>query len=232
MSSPDALSTTSDEVQVLLTILQQYDRTGTLFARWSVRRKTDRDLLSVQMQGAASIGYEFIAGMTRAFPFRVLGPFLVNDCLEFEVLDKVLPHDTEERLPRAAVFGPAPARKRKNPDSLAAAREALVAEIREYNSVAVKLAKVNLGEDAHGVWMEMELEGVERVNLCFMHTSMVLDALENVKSLSLQNRETGPVVVVREYGAEERRIATSWDVVMSYKRTGTFAAVRRRVSFA
>ena len=99
MSTPDPASSTSHEIQVLLTILQQYDRTGTLFARWSVRRKTDRDLLSVQLHSTATIGYEFVAGMTRAFPFRILGPFLVQDCLEFEVLDKVLPHDTDERMP-------------------------------------------------------------------------------------------------------------------------------------
>ena len=232
MSTPDPASSTSHEIQVLLTILQQYDRTGTLFARWSVRRKTDRDLLSVQLHSAATIGYEFVAGMTRAFPFRILGPFLVQDCLEFEVLDKVLPHDTDERLPNAAIFGPPPERKRKAPDVLSAAREALLHEIHEYNSPGVKAGNAAVGEDAHGVWLEVTIDSTERVNLCFMHTAMVLDALENVKSLSLQVREAGPVLVLREYGGEERRIATSWEVVSSYKRTGTFAAVRRRVSFA
>lgn len=232
MSFSENAPPASDEIQVLLTILQQYDRTGTLFARWSVRRKSDRDLLSVQLHSTATIGFDFVAGMTRAFPFRILGPFLVQDCLEFEVLDKVLPHDTEERLPNAAIFGPPQERKRKPPDVLSAAREAVMNEIHEYNTPGVKAGHAATGEDAHGVWLEVTIDSTERVNLCFMHTAMVLDAFENVKSLSLQVREAGPVLVLREYGSEERRIATSWDVVLSYKRTGTFAAVRRRVSFA
>tara|TARA_B100002051_G_C16721655_1_gene632813 strand:+ start:1416 stop:2102 length:687 start_codon:yes stop_codon:yes gene_type:complete len=221
----------SDEVNVLLTILHQYDRLRTLFARWSVRRKTDRDLLSVQMHPTASIGSEFVAAMMRAFPFRVLGPFLVHDCLEFEILDRTLPHDTEERLPDAALFG-APARKRKDPDTLAGARRALLEELAEHNTAGVKVASVVDGQDANGVWMEMAIESTERVNLSFLQTSMLLDACENVKSLTLHLREGKPVLVLREYGAEERRILTSWEVVVAYKRGGCFAAVRRKVQFA
>lgn len=87
------------------------------------------------------------------------------------------------------------------------------------------------GLDANGVWVECELHAANRTNLSFMHTAMVLDACENVKTLVLELRST-PTLVLREYAEDERRISTGWDLVFAYKREGSFQALRRTTRFA
>ena len=222
--------TCSIEAGTLLAILQQYDKLRVVFDRWSVRRKSDRDVLSIVLKPGGALGHEFMSALIRAFPFRIVGPFLCNGSLDIEILDRGLPHDAAETPPEISIFG-APERKRKRNDKLGAARAALAHEAAAVNGTTSAFAAVRDGLDASGVWVECELHAAERTNLCFMHTAMVLDACENVKTLVLELR-AAPTLVLREYGDDERRISTGWDLVVAFKREGSFQAVRRVTRFA
>ena len=95
--------TCSVEAGTLLAILQQYDKLRVIFDRWSVRRKADRDVLSIVLKPGGALGHEFLSAIIRAFPFRVVGPFLSNGSLDIEILDRALPHDSTEPPPQACL---------------------------------------------------------------------------------------------------------------------------------
>lgn len=220
----------SHEVATLLHLLKHYDRARTVFARYSARRKGDREVLNVKLQPRGVVTADLVSALVRSFPFRVRGPFLVDGSLELEILDAPVPGDA------AHVFAP-PQRKRKAASCIDAARDAVLKLIGQYHEDD-RVAASNLvtatrdGTDTHGAWLEFDLAPAARIDLGFILACLVDTDTETVKSIALEAR-TPPVLLVRLYRTDEHRIISSWDVVpLRTPRAGTLFGVRHRVSFA
>ena len=221
----------STEVATILCILKHHDSTQCIFGRYSTRRKGDRDFLSIGLQPSAVLDCELLSSLGRVFPFRVIGPFLIDNSIEIEVLDSAILPDDDDPGRTPALFSVAP-RKRRTRDTLDSVRDSILLLLVDTENPATSLVEATRdGQDALGTWLEFDLASTVRIDLSLLLHCKVIPACECVKAFSLEIRDK-LVLHVRLYGDDEHRIVSSWDVVCAMPSSGSFVALRRHISFS
>lgn len=225
-------SCNNTEVCTVLCVLKSYDRTQSIFQRYSVRRKNDRELISIILHENAIVNYDLIMAISGLFPYRVLGPFLLEKNFEIEILDKpILDESRDDNKPPPTVQK-GNLKKRKVDETVESIKRIVVETACDKNNTTpVRILDTRDGQDTYGVWIEFDLDPGVRIDLSFANFCMVSDIFDPVKRMAF-NIRTCPVLQLRLYKNDERRLITQWELVVGMPRSGSFIKTRRRIEFS